>query len=690
MSAATEVIGGPDLLTTTEQHAWRRMMTRQYLIRILILVNFALGIYYLSWRYAASINWDYWPLALALLAAETYSFIDACLFGSSMWRWHRRIGSPAKQGDETVDVLICCYNEPVELVRETAEAALRLKHPSRVYICDDGNNPEMRAMAAEIGSGYLTRSAAWQGQDRHAKAGNLINALEQTEGDFLLILDADQVVLPEILDETLGYFRDPKVAFVQTPQWFKNVPEGDPFGSQAPLFYGPIQEAKDGWNAAFFCGSNAVLRREALSHIGLVNYVRDLRRQLQAILNEATRRLNQVERDLDRRGDLELLAAVRALREPIAEARHGLNSGVPLAELTYRFQRQAQASARSIVDADLASIARDLNDIPGLEDLGDVTDRLTALLEDPEAADRLTSRQASPLQAIAEIRELLLRVDVDRAFEATAIMPFSTISVTEDMATAMRMHALGYKSVFHSKILAHGLAPEDLRTALQQRLRWAQGTIQVMFRENPFTFPGLRLMQRLAYFSTMWTYLAGFFAPVYLLSPAVGLLFGWSPVEAWSSEFFGRLIPYLIVNQLLFIVIGWGITTWRGQQYSLALFPIWIKSVTSAFSSVFLGKKLGFVVTPKTRQGGVSLQLIRVQLICMVVLTVAVLIGLTRLVLGIGEPVPIVINVVWAVFDMILLSVVVSAAFHQPDDEQEALLEESFATLHGRAGTGGR
>ncbi len=690
MSAATHVLGGSDLLNAEEQRDWRRMVTRQYLIRILILANFALGVYYLSWRYSASINWDYWPLALALLVAETYSFIDACLFGSSMWRWRRRIGTPVKRGDETVDVLICCYNEPVELVRETAEAALRLNHPSRVFICDDGNNPAMRAMAEEIGSGYLTRSSAWQGRDRHAKAGNLINALEQTDGDYLLILDADQVVLPEILDETLGYFRDPKVAFVQTPQWFKNVPKGDPFGSQAPLFYGPIQEAKDGWNAAFFCGSNAVLRREALNHIGLVNYVRDLRRQLKAILAEATRRLDQVERDLDRQGDLDLLEAVRGLREPIAEARRGLSSGEPLAELTYRFQRQAQASARGIVDADLASIARDLDDIPGLEGLGDVTGRLNTLLQDPEAAEQLTSRDASPLQAIAEIRELLLRVDVDRAFEATAVMPFSTISVTEDTATAMRMHALGYKSVFHSKILAHGLAPEDLRTAMQQRLRWAQGTVQVMFRENPFTFPGLRPMQRIAYFTTMWTYLAGFFAPIYLLSPAVGLLFGWSPVAAWSSEFFGRLIPYLIVNQLLFIVIGWGITTWRGQQYSLALFPLWIKSVTSAFSSVFLGKKLGFVVTPKTRQGGVSLQLIRVQLIFMIVLAVAVLVGLTRLILGIGEPVPIVINTVWAVFDIILLSVVVSAAFHRPDDEVEGLPEGSLATLHGRAGTGGR
>ena len=65
---------------------------------------------------------------------------------------------------------------------------------------------------------------------------------------------------PRFLDRTLGYFSDERMALVQTPQVFTNVPEHDPLGSQAPLFYGPIQQGKDGWNAAFFCGSNAVLR----------------------------------------------------------------------------------------------------------------------------------------------------------------------------------------------------------------------------------------------------------------------------------------------------------------------------------------------------------------------------------------------------------------------------------------------
>ena len=120
---------------------------------------------------------------------------------------------------------------------------------------------------------------------RHAKAGNLNNALMQTEGEFLLILDADQIPEPDILDKTLGYFNNRKVALVQTPQYFSNVPADDPLGSQAPLFYGPIQQGKDGWNAAFFCGSNAILRREALMQLGLSGYVKETEKSIRRALS---------------------------------------------------------------------------------------------------------------------------------------------------------------------------------------------------------------------------------------------------------------------------------------------------------------------------------------------------------------------------------------------------------------------
>src|SRR5262249_6904406 len=148
-------------------------------IRVLVAANLALGAFYLSWRWAASVNWAAWWVALPLVLAETYSYCDAVLFGLMMWRLRRRVAPPTPP-DATVDVFITCYNEPVELVRETARAAKAIRHPHTTYILDDGNSAAMRAMAEQEGVGYIVRSADYQGKQRHAKAGNLNNALFQT------------------------------------------------------------------------------------------------------------------------------------------------------------------------------------------------------------------------------------------------------------------------------------------------------------------------------------------------------------------------------------------------------------------------------------------------------------------------------------------------------------------------------
>ncbi len=684
------------------------------LVRILVVASLMLGFFYLSWRYQYSVNWVAWPIALALIIAETYSYIDSWLFGLTMWRLRQR-GEPLPPPEHaTVDVFITCYNEPVELVRETAVAARDIHWPHQTYILDDGNSPEMRAMAEELGIGYVVRSLDWQGKARHAKAGNLNNALFQTKGEFLLILDADQIPVPELLHRTLGYFRDPKVAFVQTPQWFYNVPPGDPFGSQAPLFYGPIQQGKDGWNAAFFCGSNAVLRREALMQIGITRYVVELEQRVRLALRTADRILRDVERHVGRRSQpvyglvqqtllrrsdpplapeaVRTREALGELRTAVQQARQSLRMGTPIQEVTWEFQRRAQAVSRLLVSDDLARIRAELADVPDV-DVADLEGSLAYVLADEEALATLASREASPLAAIETVRTLLLAVDVDRSDEAQPLMPMSTISVTEDMATAMRLHAMGWRSIYHDEVLARGLAPEDLRTALQQRLRWAQGTIQVMLRENPLFVRGLSWGQRLMYFATMYSYLSGFFSVVYLVAPMLYLFFGILPVRAFSTEFFWHLLPYLIVNQMLFVVVGWGRATWRGQQYSLALFPLWIKAVVSAIANVYFGRKLGFVVTPKTRQGGeIQVRLIWVQLVFMVLLVAAAIYGLTRLVLGwTDEWFPIFVNIAWVIYDLAALSVVFKAVTYQPEATVSPASTESLtstADARGRAGAG--
>ncbi|WP_336711452.1 glycosyltransferase [Arthrobacter sp. USHLN218] len=631
----------------------------RFLVRLVVVLTIILGVNYVAWRWLESLNWSAWWIAVPLVLAETYSLIDVCLFGVTVWRLKRRPEPPEPDPGATVDVFITTYNEPLDLVMETALAAQRIRFPHNTWILDDGARDELRGLAEEHGLGYLTRSADWADRPRHAKAGNLNNALMTTSGEFLLILDADQIPEPEILDRTLGYFRNPKVALVQTPQYFSNVPVDDPLGSQAPLFYGPIQQGKDGWNAAFFCGSNAILRREALMQLGLAGYVREVDRGVRQALAGARRAVRQARRS-PQASDPLVSALLDEVAEAADQASRELKDGASLSEITYRVRRKVDAAVQTLVAADFSALEADLAEIAAM-DLAqgeglEVPDELDS------AVERMAKRDWSPLGALESVQAILDAVSVERSDEAQPIMPLATISVTEDMATAMRMHGMGWESVYHHEILAYGLAPEDVQTMLTQRLRWAQGTIQVLLRENPLVQRGLKPGQRLMYFATMWSYLSGFAAVVYIAAPIVYLTLGILPVSSLSFDFFIRFIPFMVVNQLLFAVIGRGVSTWRGQQYSLALFPTWIKACTTAARNVWFGRPLGFAVTPKARQSGApGWSLIRPQLVAMVLLVVALVAGLGRLAAGMNEPIGTLVNVAWVVFDLVVMSVLIKA-----------------------------
>ncbi len=638
-------------------------MTR-FWTRIVVVLTVIFGLNYVAWRWAASLNWDAWWIAVPLVVAETYSLIDVMLFGMTVWQLKIRKAAPAPPGDATVDVFITTYNEDLDMVMTTALAAQRIRHPHSTWILDDGARPELKALAEEHGLGYVTRSGDWTANvPRHAKAGNLNNALMVTHGEFLLILDADQIPEPDILEKTLGYFNSRRVALVQTPQYFTNVPADDPLGSQAPLFYGPIQQGKDGWNAAFFCGSNAILRREALMQLGLVGYVKETEKSIRRALTASRSAIRQARKSADVGTPLvsEVLDEVEAAT---LEAQEQLAAGEPLGEITYRVRRRVDAAVQTLVLADMSALQADLEEIAAME-LAHVGDAGVPVVAD-DAVQRMAARDWSPLGALESVQAVLDALNVERNDEAQPVMPLATISVTEDMATAMRMHAMGWESVYHHEILAYGLAPEDLKTMLTQRLRWAQGTIQVLLRENPLVQKGLKIGQRLMYFATMWTYLSGYAAIIYFAAPIIYLLLGILPVTSLSWDFFLRFIPFMVANQLLFAVAGRGIPTWRGQQYSLALFPTWIKACSTAAKNVWFGRPLGFAVTPKARQtGGPSWSLIKPQIIVSVLLAVAAVVGIIRLATGLAEPLGTLVNVAWVIFDLVVMSILVRAVLYK-------------------------
>jgi len=229
------------------------------------------GVDYVAWRFAVTLNPDALWLSVPVWLAELYGLLSSILFFFIVWGPIRRREPPMPSPGLQVDIFVPTYNEPLWIVRRTLLGARAVCYPHTTYLLDDGNRPEMAALAQQLGCQYLAR-----GHNTDAKAGNLNFALTHSRGDLIAIFDADHIPMPEFLDRTLGYFADPRVAFVQTPQEFYNIDsyqhradlEHRRLWHEQALFYRVIQPGKDRWNAAFFGGSCAVVRRTALEQIG--------------------------------------------------------------------------------------------------------------------------------------------------------------------------------------------------------------------------------------------------------------------------------------------------------------------------------------------------------------------------------------------------------------------------------------
>ena len=245
----------------------------------LVLVSITATGRYLYWRLSTTIGGEWSADAVlggVLLAAELYSCAMLVLAYAQSVAGLRRKPVPMPEDLSrwpSVDVFIPSYNEPLEIVRATVLAATCIDWPAdrlRVYLLDDGRREAFRDFAAEAGVGYIVRP-----DNKHAKAGNLNHALKETSGEYIAIFDCDHVPTRSFLQICMGWLlRDRRLALVQTPHHFYSP---DPFTrnlgtasvpGESELFYGVIQPGIDTWNATFFCGSCAVLRRSALLEVG--------------------------------------------------------------------------------------------------------------------------------------------------------------------------------------------------------------------------------------------------------------------------------------------------------------------------------------------------------------------------------------------------------------------------------------
>ncbi len=417
---------------------------------LVCLLAAGFGICYLTWRLTSTLNPAALWFAIILWAAELYGFVSSVLFYYTAWNTRPRRPCVPPASGISVDVMVPTYNEPEWVVRRTLIGALGVRYPHQTYLLDDGRRPEMKALAEELGAGYITRP-----DNAGAKAGNLNAAMAQTSGDFIAIFDADHVPLPQFLDRTLGYFADSTIAFVQTPQEFYNVesfqhltkPSQKRSWHQQQLFYRVLQPGKDHWNSAFFCGSCGVMRRAALEQVG----------------------------------------------------------------------------------------------------------------------------------------------------------GFATETITEDMHTSFRLHASGWSSAYHNEVLALGLAAQTASTYHLQRLRWGQGTMQMLRKERLFTNPGLSIHQRINYFASVLHYFDGYQRLLLYLAPSLAVATGVLPIRAMTLPFIAMVLTYYALSMTAFKLTGRGYAMFVAtERYHMIGFYTYIRSSLGLAKR----KKLRFSVSPKAAVGG--------------------------------------------------------------------------------------
>lgn len=586
-------------------------MPRELLWQFLATVNLIVGAWYIHWRWTASLNYEALWFAYPLVIAETLAYIGLVLFTFNLWKVKDTPPSPPPyklaevMADKnvidrpiSVDIFFPSYDEEPELVKLSILDAQKVTYPHditmTIHLLDDGRRESMKQLAKELGVNYITRA-----NNVGFKAGNLRNAMEQTSGDFIVICDADTRPFPTILENTLGYFTDPDVAWVQTPQWFFDIPEGhtlteswqrklgvvgkysalfiqkfvgeirvgyDPFVNNPQMFYDVIQRRRNWVNGSFCCGAGSVHRRDAVMQSALINFSDNLQAS-----------------------ELDTLKKVKKLTKE-----------------------------------------KEL---------------------DPVVAESIK------VGALAD----------------TELTPYK-FHVSEDIYTSMVLHGdqtRTWKSVLHPQVESKMLSPQDLQTWMVQRFKYAGGTIDLAFNDNPIFKRGMTWKQKMMYATTMWSYLGALWNMVFLFSPIVYLFSGVAPVAAYTMDFYKHILPFMLLNELAFMVGTWGIAGYQSKASFISFFSVNLKAILT----VVRGQKISFPATPKDRQEGNFIHLVWPQIAVVIVTIAALLFAIGNYVFFHNTMAfslsGILTNIFWSLNNIFAMSGLIGAAFWRPPEARE-------------------
>ncbi|MBA3724436.1 MAG: glycosyltransferase [Candidatus Levybacteria bacterium] len=475
--------------------------------KTLLTINIIVALVYFSWWFDPSHVGNPWLFGL-LFFGEIYHIAMALLFWYTLWPNGKKEIIPQSNASfsPSVAVFITVTGEPVAIVKNTALTAKKMHYPNHtVYILNDGyvakkeNWQEIEKLADEIGVVCITRK-----KPGGAKAGNINNAMRQTTSDFIAIFDADMAPFPDFLQKVIPYFNDPKMGFVQTPQYYKNHEKNDiTAGSweQQELFFGPIMKGKDRNNASFICGTNVAIRKSAILEAG----------------------------------------------------------------------------------------------------------------------------------------------------------GMCETNIAEDFLTSLFIHQNGWKSKYLTEVFATGLAPEDLLSYYKQQLRWARGSLEILFSENPLFKSHLTIGQKLQYLSSSLYYFNGLIVAIDMLMPLAALFYSTTPVSASTTSFALYFVPFMFLNLYTLYVASAGRVTFRAISFSQSSWTLQLK----ALQAVLLRQKTTFAVTPKQMQGGNFRYLAYPHSIYILIGLFAVGIGIYRE----GVSASVSANTAWVIFNAVMFLPFINASF---------------------------
>lgn len=243
------------------------------------LAAIGLCLRYLFWRVTSTLVLDWYngAFSLILLGMESLAIFNVVvaiyqtLNPTDRTPEADRLSVQVRSGAycPSVDIFVPTYNEPPTILRRTLVGCKAMRYPKKtIWVLDDGRRSEIAELAASLGCRYLTRK-----DSAHAKAGNLNNGLKHATGEIVVVFDADFVPLNHFLERTVGFFQDPEVALLVTPQNFYNSdpPQlnlGGILPSEQTMFYSVVQPGRDRSNSIVCTGTSTLIRRTHLDKIG--------------------------------------------------------------------------------------------------------------------------------------------------------------------------------------------------------------------------------------------------------------------------------------------------------------------------------------------------------------------------------------------------------------------------------------